>query len=454
MAREVVADYLRHIRTIAEDRLKARFEKIVITHPSRFRVHQIHDLEAAVREAFGSQCEISTLQEPVAAALTFIIGEEGRKRNTYTLAVFDFGGGTTDISLLRVTTQKNDFTEIHARLLSSTGSWFGGEDLTDFILQHGLSKCIELAQNSHPNAQISINPRDFLDINQRWPAFGNRSALHRWAEETKFLLVEHGDDHLANLPILTDVFPELKVTIFTGSGIVEERFPHKKIVPKLSEFHAFLRPRLEGLAESLSRLMEASKCEKLDYLLLSGKSSAIGLVREVLAKKFPHSQFAHAGELKECVVEGACIRQQAELAADFVLYVDGEVTTTSRIGIQTVGLQNTPVFKELIGVGVEIPKEGLVGICEPYPLRVAVPIRLLDNQNAENDHILIHGKENPDISEIGMYVLESVPDSLPKNRPLLSRLELRMTQGFDVELWAHVKGIDQPLRFRPIVNVG
>ena len=55
-------------------------------------------------EAFGN-VETYFITEPVAAALDFLF-LSGREKLPKTVGVFDFGGGTTDLSLIEVSQEK------------------------------------------------------------------------------------------------------------------------------------------------------------------------------------------------------------------------------------------------------------------------------------------------------------------------------------------------------------
>lgn len=100
--------------------------RCLITHPSRFSMHQIEELKEAAfsaleaqRQRFGPQFEESeepsTLHEPVGAALHFLNDwhshaplheAAGKDELTYHLLVYDYGGGTLDITLLRIDSQR------------------------------------------------------------------------------------------------------------------------------------------------------------------------------------------------------------------------------------------------------------------------------------------------------------------------------------------------------------
>lgn len=434
-AREVTADYLSRVRMVAEQHGKALFRRIIITHPARFRMNQLRDLQEAVREAFGATCEITPLQEPVAAALEFIVSAEALENERYTLGVFDFGGGTTDLSLLHVENiRQGAFTEIRVRLVSSTGKWFGGENLTDFVFQHGLGCSRKLAEEARKQAEIFTDPKQIPDPSKGPMARGNRAALLKWAEATKLLLVGQGDQHE----------PEIKLNVFTPAGVEELKLQHDWITPSQEDLLRYLEGQVLILADLLAGLLKQSGYSKIDFLALSGKSSAIPTVREVLSRRFPDCSLRMAEEPKECVVSGACILEKFQDSPDMCIDIIDLTTTTSRIGIESIAVGGARVFQQWFAAGVPIPTEGL---CERRPYLVRLNEIVLIENDGEQDALWIMGKKNPDISELGTYVLESPPEWLQPRRKYPGSVELKVSRNFEFSLTAWADGHEVPLRF-------
>src|SRR5204863_5571425 len=93
---EVSAEVLRALRTRAEDRLGIKVHQAVITVPAYFDDAQRQATKEAGRLA-GLEV-LRLLNEPTAAALAYGLD----KRSQGTFAVYDLGGGTFDISILKL----------------------------------------------------------------------------------------------------------------------------------------------------------------------------------------------------------------------------------------------------------------------------------------------------------------------------------------------------------------
>ncbi|MFN7143100.1 MAG: Hsp70 family protein, partial [Myxococcota bacterium] len=121
---EVAAVILQVARGIAEKSLGQPVEEAVITVPAHFNHAQRKaTLEAA--QIAGMRCE-RLLNEPTAAALAY-----GHRKNVErTLVIFDLGGGTFDVSVLRLS------GGIYEILATNGDTFLGGEDFDYRIVDH------------------------------------------------------------------------------------------------------------------------------------------------------------------------------------------------------------------------------------------------------------------------------------------------------------------------------
>ena len=133
---EISAFILREIKEFCEEALGEEIKEAIITVPAYFDDSQRQATRDAGRIAGLEVLRI--INEPTAASLAY--GLEKQKKQE-TIAVYDLGGGTFDISILRI---DNGMFEV----LSTSGDTFlGGEDfdravmdwlLADFIKQTGI----------------------------------------------------------------------------------------------------------------------------------------------------------------------------------------------------------------------------------------------------------------------------------------------------------------------------
>ncbi|PRQ04127.1 Chaperone protein DnaK [Enhygromyxa salina] len=120
---EISSLILKYLRKMAEEALGRRVKKTVIAVPANFTDSQRSATRIAARLA-GLDV-IRVINEPTAAALAYGYIEDMDRR----IAVYDFGGGTFDVTILQIT--RNVF-----EVLSTSGEMFlGGDDVDEVILE-------------------------------------------------------------------------------------------------------------------------------------------------------------------------------------------------------------------------------------------------------------------------------------------------------------------------------
>ncbi len=118
---EISAYVLRKVKSIAEIELGESVERAVVTVPANF-----NDLQRAATKVAGRVAGLEILRilnEPTAAALAYGHNHGAAEK----IAVFDFGGGTFDITLLSL-------TESVFEVLATAGNTFLGGDDLDWVI--------------------------------------------------------------------------------------------------------------------------------------------------------------------------------------------------------------------------------------------------------------------------------------------------------------------------------
>ena len=126
---EISAEVLSFVRKTAEQKLNDSITSAVITVPAHFS-----DVQRMATKRAASLAGIKVLRlinEPTAAAIAFGLAE--KVSGIY--AVYDFGGGTFDFSILRLS------DGIFQVLATGGDNYLGGDDIDNAILEYNLEVC-------------------------------------------------------------------------------------------------------------------------------------------------------------------------------------------------------------------------------------------------------------------------------------------------------------------------
>lgn len=302
---EVSAAILRELKHRAERHLQRPVHKAVVTVPAYFDDAQRQATRDAGRLAGLDVVRI--VNEPTAAALAYGIGL--RTRVPETIAVYDLGGGTFDISILRVTPGSGaaagddapgdgpglgaDFFEV---LATAGDTHLGGDDVDQMIVAWLLAP-----DGSQPSESGPVSPED-------------RQRLRHAAERAKIALSE------------------------ADSTMVEVALTAGKVSRTLSraEFEALITPWVERTLTSCRRVLRDAKltAADIDRVVMVGGSTRVPLVRRRVAELFGKEPYT-ALNPDEVVALGAAV-QAGVLSGGVRDMLLLDVIPLS-LGIETVG---------------------------------------------------------------------------------------------------------------------
>jgi molecular chaperone DnaK len=121
---EISAIVLDHVRNVAKRALNTEISRAVVTVPASFTDAQRS--ATATAGAIAGITVVRVLNEPTAAALAY-----GHQRQlSRVIAVYDFGGGTFDVTILRLQDQ------VYEVLATAGDSFLGGDDIDEVLMQY------------------------------------------------------------------------------------------------------------------------------------------------------------------------------------------------------------------------------------------------------------------------------------------------------------------------------
>ncbi|HEY8569583.1 molecular chaperone DnaK [Microbulbifer sp.] len=378
---QISAEVLKKMKKTAEDFLGEKVDAAVITVPAYFNDSQRQATKDAGRIAGLDVKRI--INEPTAAALAYGLDKKGGDR---TIAVYDLGGGTFDISIIEIADVDG---EMQFEVLSTNGDTFlGGEDFDLRLIDY-------LAEQFKKEQGIDLK--------------GDPLAMQRLKEAAEKAKIELSSSQQTevNLPYIT--------ADATGP---------KHLVVKLT------RAKLESLVEELvNRSLEPVKIAlqdadmttaKIDEVILVGGQTRMPLVQQKVTAFFGKEPRKDVNP-DEAVAVGAAI-QGAVLGGDVkdVLLLD---VTPLTLGIETMG----GVATALIEKNTTIPTK-----------KSQVFSTADDNQTAVTIHV-VQGerKQAAQNKSLGRFDLADIPPA-PRGMP-----QIEVTFDIDANGILHVHAKDK-----------
>jgi len=373
---EISAAVLQKMKKTAEDYLGESVTEAVITVPAYFNDAQRQATKDAGRIA-GLEVK-RIVNEPTAAALSYGFGKDGKDEK---IAVYDFGGGTFDISILEL---GDGVFEVKS---TNGDTHLGGDNIDQRIIEWLIE---------------SFKQDSGIDLSQ------DRMALQRLKEAAEKAKIELSGTQSSdiNLPFITA----------DASGP-----KHLQYNLSRAKFEQMVGELIEGTRKPCTDALRDAGLSPsdIDEVILVGGSTRIPAVQRIVKEIFQREP--HKGvNPDEVVAIGAAI-QGGILGGDVkdVLLLD---VTPLSLGIETLG----GVFTKLIERNTTIPTR-----------KSQIFSTAADNQTAVSVHVLQGEREMASQNRtLGRFDLVGIPPA-PRGVP-----QIEVTFDIDANGIVHVSAKD------------
>jgi len=302
---QISAMILQKLKKDAEAYLGQPVKNAVITVPAYF-----NDSERQATKSAGDIAGLNVLRiinEPTAASLSYGLDKQDKE---HTILVFDFGGGTFDVSVLEL---GDGIFEVKS---TSGDNNLGGDDVDQVIIDY----LVDTFKKS-TGIDLSSDP----------------TAAQRLKEAAE----------KAKIELSTKTKTEISIPFITADQNGPKHIKEELTRAKFEELISDILKRLEGPVKNALSDAKIS-ADKLNKIIFVGGSTRIPSVQE-LVKKITGKEGDKSVNPDEAVAMGAAI-QAGVIAGDIkdVLLLD---VTPLTLGIETLG----GVFTQLIERNTTIP---------------------------------------------------------------------------------------------------
>lgn len=391
---------------------------------------KVRQAAQAMLESLGQSVNAGViLDEPSAAVLFYIyhltqsgsssditqgIDREGGLK----LLVFDYGGGTLDVSVANVV--RLESREAGLKILANMGdNTIGGDSIDVILMKELLGRCREGLQGF--DFDVSLIAENFKDL-------ASRKEKEAWSVEVwrEILRVRSSWKDLAEAAkirlsteeqVEIEIRPDLIVRLTDGKVVSAPRSVKLKVPRSL------LQDVLQAVLDKCRRLVDSAldlaglSRDQVDYILHTGRQSLLPLIRQCVQEMFPSlppdRDLLELEHLKVCVAKGAALygwMRDKLVAPEARIHLLSEGRRLPHsYGVEKFANLLQPELDEVIPRGEAYPtaREKEYG---PEMIPASGYLNLKFYQNTGTRKAIVR---NPQVSLIGQISINTLADGVP-----------------------------------------
>ncbi|MCL2396720.1 MAG: Hsp70 family protein [Defluviitaleaceae bacterium] len=352
---QVAGEILGHMKQqadrYAQDELgiDGEFSGCVITVPANSTDKQKKMTKAAAILAGFDEDNVYLRLEPAAAAISYAVNETRDK----TVLVYDFGGGTFDACILKITASETD--EPNIAIVSTYGdNDLGGNDIDKIIIDMILEEFKNIAGedinlfDDGADDGVSKRQKKVAQVRLQQVAVQAKERLSQ-AKSTKITLAPFLQE-----PKIVNISMEINQEDFENYKRHSRQGDHADIFEKFNG--KSLSDIIDSTLECIDKCLAAGSLTEsgIDEIFLVGGSSSIPLVERKITAKFGKEPF------RSKISPALSISQGAAYYCNMIMMPTVKGPTVQEKTIHPLGLEIAGRrFMEIVAAGLDIPKDGL-----------------------------------------------------------------------------------------------
>lgn len=306
----ILAQFVGYLKHQAEENVKDELTDVVMGRPVHFRDNDEKGDREAERQLENIARRVGFKNivfqyEPIAAAFA----HEPRISGEKLACVIDIGGGTSDFSIIRIGTALSHKSDRSDDILASSGIRIGGNDFDKSLSLRFFMPSLGLG-TTYGAKSLPVPTSQYFDLSE-WSKVNSAYTYQNRKVVTEVLSNAHCPELYGRLlevidrekgHVILGLAEKAKIAL-TDDGrhteVLEFLSGCPKIISERSEFEQAINLSLDKISDSVKECLRQAEtsADKIELIILTGGSTEIPHVRQVLCAHFPQAEISSENKM-------------------------------------------------------------------------------------------------------------------------------------------------------------